>query len=278
LNETEPGQNSNPLQSFGLDVKKMRLGRKLTQKQLGGAAGYSEGYVSKVEAGKLLPRPSMTFARGCDLAFGTNGFFAGMLRRIDEGDHPSWFVPYLNLEQKASRIQDYSAGLVMGLLQTEEYAWEVFRASHPRSPAEDIDGKASARVRRRRLFDREPPPSLWVILHEASLRTLVGNTAVMAGQLEYLLESAKSPGIDVQVMPFSAGAPARNAMMPYTLLGFEDGSPTVLYSDGPQGGKLYDSAKTVGLYGDIYARLRAHALPPGESRAVLTSALKEYRR
>ncbi|WP_327702708.1 helix-turn-helix domain-containing protein [Streptomyces decoyicus] len=117
LDETTPPQHLNPLQRFGRDVKQVRLARKITQRNLGRAAGYSEAYVSRVEAGKMLPRPSARFAKGCDTAFGTGELFEGLLRRIDEGDHPSWFVPYLNLERKASRILTYETNLITGIVQ-----------------------------------------------------------------------------------------------------------------------------------------------------------------
>ncbi|MGW7486809.1 helix-turn-helix domain-containing protein [Streptomyces sp. NPDC054786] len=275
MDETTPPEHLNPLQRFGRDIRQVRLARKLTQKHLGKATGYSEGYVCKVEAGALLPRPSQKFAMGCDLTFGTGELFAGLLRRIDEGDHPSWFVPYLNLERKASRILDYSASLVMGVLQTEAYAWAVFRASHPREDKELIEGRVAARLRRRELFGLETPPHLWVILHETCLRSVIGDAKVMAGQLEYLLTAVESPHIDLQVLPFSAGAPGAHTR-PFTMLTFE-GSSTVLYADGPQGGKLYDSAPTVALHLDSYDRLRAHALSPGESLALIKSLVKEYR-
>ncbi|MFF3543475.1 Scr1 family TA system antitoxin-like transcriptional regulator [Streptomyces platensis] len=275
LDETTPPQHLNPLQRFGCDVKQVRLARKLTQKQLGRAAGYSEAYVSRVEAGKLLPRPSEKFAKGCDIAFGTGELFVDLLRRIDEGDHPSWFVPYLNLEKKASRILDFSANLVKGILQTEDYARAVFSASNPQASAEGIEGKVTARMRRREVFGREDPPLLWIILHESCLRTAVGPSGVMAGQLEYLLNAAASPHIRLQVLPFSAGAPAAHAK-PFTVLRFTN-SPTVLYTETRVGGRMHDSAQTVDAALDDYDLLRAHALSPDRSVALVKTLLKESR-
>ncbi|MET7936016.1 helix-turn-helix transcriptional regulator [Streptomyces sp. NPDC005322] len=275
LDETINSAHLNPLQRFGRDVKQVRLARKLTQKHLGQAAGYSEAYVSRVEAGKLLPRPSEKFAKGCDTAFGTGELFAGMLRRIDEGDHPSWFVPYLNLERKASRVLDYSANLVIGILQTEEYARAIFRAYFSREEAEVIEGKVAARLRRREVFERDVPPFLWVILNEACLRTVVGGADVMAGQLAYLLSAAASPHIKLQVLPFSAGAPAASTK-PFTVLRFTD-SPTVLYTESRVGGRMHDSAKTVTTALDDYDLLRAHALSPDRSLTLIKTLVKEYR-
>lgn len=247
----------------------------MTQKHLGKATGYSEGYVCKVESGTLLPRPSQKFATGCDLTFGTSELFAGLLRRIDEGEHPSWFVPYLNLERKASRILAYSASVVLGLLQTEDYAQAIFRSYFSRGEAEVIGDKVSARLRRRDVFELETPPFLWVILHEACLRTVVGGAEVMAGQLEYLLKAAAPPNIKLQIMPFAAGAPAASTK-PFNVLRFT-ASPTVLYTETRVGGRMHDSAQTVDAALDDYDLLRAHALPPDQSVALIKTLLKEYR-
>ncbi|WP_078893694.1 helix-turn-helix transcriptional regulator [Streptomyces sp. CT34] len=273
LDETTPPEHFNPLQRFGLDVKRVRLGRKLTQKRLGEATGYSYAYVSMVESGKV--KASEKFADGCDLAFGTNGLFAGMLRRIDEGDHPSWFVPYLDLERKASRILTYQTNLVAGMVQTEDYARAVFRVSNPHASAEGIRDKVAARVRRREVFERDTPPRLWVILHEACLRTVIGSAEVMAGQLDYLLAVAASPHVELQVMPFSAGIPATSTM-PFIVLRFLD-SPTVLYTETRVGGRMHDSAQTVDTALDDYDLLRAHSLAPDQSLALIKKLLKEYR-
>ncbi|MFI1156776.1 Scr1 family TA system antitoxin-like transcriptional regulator [Streptomyces sioyaensis] len=275
LDETTPPEHLNPLQRFGRDVRQVRLARKLTQKHLGKATGYSEGYVSKVESGTMLPRPSEKFAKGCDTVFGTGELFAGLLRRIDEGDHPSWFVPYLNLERKASRILAYSASVVLGLLQTDDYARAIFQGYFSRENEEAIEAKVAARLRRRDIFNLEAPPFLWTILDEASLRTVAGGPEVMAGQLEYLLTAAAAPNVKLQVMPFSAGAPAASTK-PFIVLRFTN-SPTVLYTETRVGGRMHDSAQTVDAALDDYDLLRAHALSPDRSVTLIKTLLKEYR-
>ncbi|MFH8679637.1 Scr1 family TA system antitoxin-like transcriptional regulator [Streptomyces lydicus] len=273
MDETTPPELFNPLQRFGQDVRQVRLGRKLTQKHLGNVTGYTDAYISMVESGKL--KASEKFANGCDMAFGTNGLFAGLLRRIDEGDHPSWFVPYLKLEGKASRILTYETNLVTGIVQTEDYARAVFRVANPRASAEGIEDKVEARLRRREVFEREDPPHLWIILHEACLRTVVGGTKVMAEQLDHLLAIAPSPQVELQVLPFSAGIPATSTM-PFIVLRFPD-SPTVLYTETRVGGRMNDSAQTVDSALDDYDLLRAHALSPDNSVALIKTLLKEYR-
>ncbi|MEU5306814.1 helix-turn-helix transcriptional regulator [Streptomyces noursei] len=275
MDETIAPEHLNPLQRFGRDIKQVRLARKLTQKHLAKATGYTDGYVSKVESGTLLPRPSRKFAEGCDNAFGTGELFAGMLRRIDEGDHPSWFVPYLNLERKASRILAYSTNLVTGIVQTADYARAVFQVSNPRASTEGIEDKVAARLRRREVFERDNPPLLWVILHEACLRTVVGSAEVMAGQLAYLLSVTASPQVELQVVRFTAGI-AATSTMPFTVLRFPD-SPTVLYTETRVGGRMHDAAQTVEAALDDYDLLRANALSPSQSTDLIKTLLKEYR-
>lgn len=263
-----------PTERFGNDVRRVRLGRKLTQRHLGTAIGYSESYVSQVESGKISA--SERFAEGCDRVFGTNGLFAGMLHLAEQGDHPAQFVPYLQLEPKASRIMDFSATTILGVLQTRGYAHAIFRAGHPHETEEVIEGKVAARLERRAILSRNRPPKLWAVLHEACLRTHVGGDRVMLDQLKHLLTSAESPSVDVQVLPYTAGAAAAHSG-PITLLAFAN-EPTVLYAGDPQGGRLYRTLATVEAAMDAFHRLRAHALDPDHSLSVIRTLCREYER
>ncbi|MFI7272720.1 helix-turn-helix transcriptional regulator [Streptomyces sp. NPDC049879] len=258
---------------FGEDLKEVRLGRKLTQEHVATGTGFSRTYVSKVESGSVFP--SEKFAYKCDLVFGTHGMFERLRRRITESDHPSWFVPFVQMERDAVRIQNFSSSLVMGLLQTEEYARAIFRAANPRMSDEVIEGKVAARLRRREIFDGGHPPELWVILSEACLRYQVGGRAVMAGQLEHLVDCALSAHISMQVLPFRAGAP-NGVMQSFTVLGF-DGSPTKVYSDDPLVGSVNDNPRLVSYAVSSYDRLMANAEPPAASLDFVRMLLKEYR-
>lgn len=261
-----------PLLHFGMEVKRTRLGRNLTQKHLGHSTGYSESYVCQVESGKLMP--SERFAAGCDSAFHTDGLFRGLLQRIEEGDHPVQFVPYVQMEQQAWNILDFSTTLIKGLLQTWEYAEAVFRAGYPSASDEVIRSKVAARMSRQKILERDRPPMLWTVLHESCLRSYVGGLHVMACQLEYLMQMGSRPGIDIQVMPFVKGAVAAHST-PFTLLTFVD-SPAVLYSEDPQGGRLCRRMATVKSTMQKYDRLRAHALPPDDSMAFIERVHEEY--
>ncbi|WP_312871177.1 Scr1 family TA system antitoxin-like transcriptional regulator [Streptomyces lonarensis] len=102
-----------------------------------------------------------------------------------------------------------------------------------------------------------------------------GRRAIRHGrQLAHLPQAAETSHVDLQVVPFSAGA-AASQVLPFTLLTFE-ASPTVLYSDDPEGGRLYDRAASVAAALQSYERLRAHAMAPDESVALIQRLHKEY--
>jgi transcriptional regulator with XRE-family HTH domain len=273
MDEEPPPENLKEPSVFGVEAKAVRLGKGLTQRHVGLGAGYSEAYVCKVEAGQQFP--SEKYAQGCDKVFATSGMFERLRQRILDDESPAWFEPYLRHERRASHIMDYSATLVMGILQTEDYARAVFRAAHPRASSDVIDGKVANRLRRRKVMEREDPPLLWVILHEACLHTVVGGKEVMAGQLEHLLTASESPHIEVQVLPYAAGVAGAH-MLPFITLRFKD-SPSLLYTETAVGGRLIFAPGGVAAARDDYDRLRADALSLADSRALIKTVVKEYR-
>ncbi|MDI6518842.1 helix-turn-helix transcriptional regulator [Streptomyces coelicoflavus] len=275
---TEPslepnGEPANGLEWFGREVEAALAHKGANQRQLADATGYKEPYVSKVKNGKALP--SRHFAEGCDRFFNTSGYFARLLVRVSERGHPGWFVPYINLEKQASRIEDYSNALIMGVLQTWDYAEATFRATHPREADDQIKARVEARLARREVMARDAPPLLWVILHETTLRTEVGSRAVMADQLRHLATEAGNPHVTLQILRFRAGAPASS--LPFILLTPDDGA-TVLYSESRGQGHLTDSATAVDTARTAYERLRASARDPEESLALIREIAEEYTR
>ncbi|WP_055547487.1 helix-turn-helix transcriptional regulator [Streptomyces sp. NBRC 110028] len=267
---TEGQEPSTGAAFFGAEVRAWRLQAALSQRELGLRANYGQQYVAKVEAGERLASPE--FADACDEVFGTPGTFARLRKRASQHGYPDWFVPYVQLERQAVSILDYSGPLIMGMLQTPEYAREVFRAVHPRASASEIDAKVERRLRRREVMERDTPPLLWCILDESCLRRMVGGPDVMRTQLAHLVQVSESPHITIQVLPFSSGAPTRH--MPFTLLKFQD-EPSLLYVENPVSGHVIDSPPVVEDSEVAYDRLRADALSPEMSISMIRRVMEE---
>ncbi|MFI6701893.1 helix-turn-helix transcriptional regulator [Streptomyces sp. NPDC050509] len=258
---------------FGNEVREWRVGRGLSQRAVGAPARYGQQYVAKVEAGERMASPE--FAAGCDEVFGTPRMFARLRDRCAEkGGYPDWFEPYVQLEQKASTVLNYSNNLVAGLLQTEAYAHAVFRKGCPTDDADETSAKVARRLKRRDVLEREDPPLMWVLLDESCLRREIGSRAVMAEQLAHLIKEAESPRFTVQVLPYSSGAPAWP--LAFTLMKFDDNEPDVLYQETLGAGHVTDSRKVVAEAGVLYDRLRADALAPAASIDFLRKAREDW--
>ncbi|MGW2508415.1 helix-turn-helix domain-containing protein [Streptomyces scopuliridis] len=260
---------------FGAEVREWRLGKGLSQREVGAPARYGQQYVAKVEAGDRMASPE--FAAGCDQVFGTPGMFRRLRDRCAEkGGYPDWFEPYVLLEQQASAILDYSNSLIMGLLQTEAYAHELYRKWRPTDPLDVTAERVARRFKRREVLERENPPLVWVVLDESCLRREIGSRAVMAEQVAHLIEEAESPRFTVQLLPFSSGTPAWS--LGFTLLKFDDDEPDMLYQETLGAGHVTDSRKVVADASVLYDRLRADALSPTASLKMMREVMEDWTR
>ncbi|MBB5121059.1 hypothetical protein AF335_20325 [Streptomyces eurocidicus] len=255
---------------YGEEVRHARRHAEATQQDLADATGYKVPYVSKVEHGHTLG--SERFAEGCDQFFKTSGYFLRLHHRISDSGHPEWFVPYVKLERHARAIEDYSNTFIKGMLQTSSYAEAVFRTAYPRETDRQIKARVESRLARHSVIERDAPPALWLILHEATLRMIVGSPETMEEQLEYLLAEAERPTVTIQVFP-NGTTPA--AHLPFVLLTPTDAGPTVLYEEIRHHARVDDSPSAVSEAQYVYNRLRADALAPKQSTALIRTILKE---
>ncbi|MFE0739617.1 helix-turn-helix domain-containing protein, partial [Streptomyces sp. NPDC058855] len=134
---------------------------------------------------------------------------------------PEWMDPLVSFEYAAAYEHVFANSVIPGLLQTRAYALAIHEAREVRSSNEEIERMVEARVQRQGILLRDPALHLWVVLDEAVLRRTVGDAKVMAGQLTHLQEVGKSPYLDIQVLPFSAGAHAAGAGH-FVVLGRDD--------------------------------------------------------
>ncbi|MGW2177069.1 DUF5753 domain-containing protein [Streptomyces sp. NPDC001732] len=162
----------------------------------------------------------------------------------------------------------------MGLLQTTEYATAVIRAAFPRETADQIERRVELRIRRQAVIERDEPPLLWVVIHEAVLRACVGGRSVMIGQLEHLIAQMTSPHVTVQVLPYKAGAAPSH--LPFTLLSL-NGAPHAVYAETPtHGGQVDDTSSVVTAAVSMFDRLRMAALSEEESLTLIRKIMEDH--
>jgi transcriptional regulator with XRE-family HTH domain len=184
---------------------------------------------------------------------------------------------YVGLEAAAERIRAYEAQLVPGLLQTPEYARHVIRAARPDITADELDRRIQVRIQRQNLLHTEdnPPLDFWAILDEAVFHRMVGDPSVMREQIAKLLMSADLPNVTLQVLPFEAGAHA-GMDGTFAILEYEElVDPDVVFAENAAGGLFLEKDDELDRYRFIFDHLRASALSPDQTRAMLAARAEE---
>jgi transcriptional regulator with XRE-family HTH domain len=255
---------------FAAELKAQRAQRGWTQVETGEKIGYSGSYVSDIERGARLA--SLEIARACDRVFETPGTFERWQEVAKRAAYPSFFAPVLPFEQEAARIHGWELGAVPGLLQTERYARSVIQARRPQAGDATIERTVTARLERQSILARQSPPLLWYVLHEGVPRHQVGDREIMGEQLDKLIKAAGLPGIVLQVLPFTAHDHA-GVEGPITIYE-RPSAPAVGYTECYAGGRIVEDGEEVADLLTVLAMLRAAALSPRDSLALI----KEIRR
>lgn len=197
---------------------------------------------------------------------------------------PEWFDVYIGLEEAASQICDYQSDLVPGLYQTSEYARTLIKAHNPDEDDQEIDRRVELRMARQALVRRATaPPELRVALNEGILRRPVGGPAVMAQQLDQLVETANLPTVTLRVVPFSAGMQDGLLTGPFVILRFPlsgngtDSEPPTVYMDGFTGALYLDKANEVERYTAAFENIWNASLDEARSKEFIHRAAEELR-
>jgi transcriptional regulator with XRE-family HTH domain len=171
-------------------------------------------------------------------------------------------------ERAAKVIYKYEPTLVPGLFQTYDYARAILRALG--NSDDHVKRKLEVRLERQQLLDADVRPDLNFILGEAAISRPVGGRGVMLEQIEALRKLAERPGINIHVLPFSAGPyPAMGSA--FTVLQFEDPDLSdLLYLESPQRETVVrDDEDEIGRYLDLFVQLQDMAEKSGGLEATL---------
>ncbi|MEU4063393.1 helix-turn-helix transcriptional regulator [Streptomyces wedmorensis] len=275
----EPGWEVDPDDDWGVAVvatvgRQLRLRREsvgMRAAELGEATGYGEDMIYKIESGRRIPRPE--FLDKADEVLGAGGLLSAMKEDVSKVRYPKKVRELAKLEERSVEIGVYECISINGLLQTPGHARALFEARQPAYSEDEVERLVSARMARLSVFGRSPAPSLSFVQEEATLRRRVGGTMVWRQQLERLLEVGRMNNVTLQVMPTESEAhPGLSGRI--ELLKFEDGA-AVGRSDGAFNGRPTYEPKQLRILELRYGTIRAQALPPGESLALIAQLLGE---
>lgn len=277
---------SNPTvrqRELGLRLRNLRTGLGLTVEDAAEKLMCSAAKISRMETGAR--RAQARDVRYLCAIYNVNEAMAAELMQLTrEAREQVWWTqyddlklsPYIGLEQEASSITAYSMYYVHALAQTKAYASEIIRAIAPEMDPEIHRERTEARVRRQDRLAEKNPPRYRLLLDEAVLRRPVGGPALMAAQLQNILDLASSGKVTVQIVPFSSGAYSV-ADISFTLLEFSETmlSP-VVFVEGLIANQYYERENDVARFRESIENIRDSALNPRASIQLLTDAQQTY--
>jgi transcriptional regulator with XRE-family HTH domain len=271
---------------LGTQLRRLRESRGITAAAAAMAIHGSESKISRIELGRNA-------VRGVDVAdlldlYGITCpaerkallVLAGQANQQGWWHHsqdllPSWFQPYLGLEDSAKLIRSYDTQFVPGLLQTDEYS----RAVHELGayPREDIVRRVLLRKERQQRF-ASGCLRLWAVIDEMALRRPVGTTDIMRRQLEHLLEVADQPRITIQITPFATGA-SHAAPGSFSILSFATNDlPDVVYVEQLTSALYLDKRADVDRYVQAMDLIATTSTSPDQTRQFLRTAVADMGR
>ncbi|MFC8420956.1 helix-turn-helix domain-containing protein [Streptomyces sp. NPDC057236] len=279
VEEDEPGWEVDPEDEWGVAVlttvgRQLRLRREAMGMRVvdfAAAVKYGDDLVYKVEGGKRIPQQE--YLCRADEVLDAGGLIAAAWEDVRKVRYPKSVRALGKLEAQAVEAALYSNHNIHGLLQTEEHMRALFEAWLPAYSDEETERMVAARMARRSIFERSPAPTLSFVQEEVTLRRPVGGRMVWRRQLERLLELGQLRNVSIQVMPtdcedhFGTGGLIE-------VLKFPDGT-AVGRTEGAFSGRPVSEPKQLRILELRYGMIRAQALTPRESRALIEQMLGE---
>ncbi|MGW1148961.1 DUF5753 domain-containing protein, partial [Streptomyces sp. NPDC002454] len=169
-------------------------------------------------------------------------------------------------------FRSYSPGLVPGLLQTREYTEAVLRAVRRRRvEVDDVADAVEARMARQHVLSSGQRRFAFLV-EEAVLRNAPCGPAVLAEQLDRLVEIGSRPHISLGVLPT---APDRSRM---PVEGFWIYDTEQVNVELVSGYLTITQASEITMYAQAFMQLSASAVYGADARAHITAARGALRR
>ncbi|WP_328384828.1 helix-turn-helix domain-containing protein [Streptomyces sp. NBC_00400] len=258
---------------FGAELRRYRERAGMSLRRLADVVNYSKSQLARIEAAESLPYDDLPAK--LDACFGTGELFARLHALAKREPFPDKYCRVIGeIESKATTIKEYASATIPGLLQTRALAEESLRLGNPYASDAEIETLVQARIDRQALLDKPKPPRCWFILDEAVLRRPVGEAGVMRRQMSALVEAGARAHLTIQVLPFAAGghAEAGGSLMLYTL----PHQPLRAYEEGSHSGTIIEDQNDVTIRRENYDLLRAMALSPRDSAAMIRVAMEDW--
>ncbi|GAA4538303.1 helix-turn-helix domain-containing protein [Amycolatopsis samaneae] len=238
--------------------------------------GWPQSRVSKIETGAQFPTgEDITAWLDAAGARGEEGAVTELLTRArvesvsfretfrDQGGAAANQRRWLERGQEATRIAEFHAALVPGLLQTPAYARELVAlpagpADLADAPPEDVERMVAVRIERQAVL-YDPGKTVSLVIGEAALWVRFGSVETQLGQLDRLRSLAEVRTVDLRIIPFSVAMPVA------PLHGFMIFDDRFVQVETQTGEVFVVAPDEIAVYERLFGRLRGAAVAGGEA-------------
>lgn len=267
-------------EAFGARLREMRKDARLSGRALAVALGWHFTKVSKIENGARSP--SEEDIRAWCAVCGADGQIPDLIaavRHIDAMYHEYRRQMQAGLKhlqessiplyEQTSLFRIYDTTVVPGLFTTAEYAAGLFRFwSAFMGLKDDVDAAVEARMDRQRvLYAGER--MFRVVIEEQVLRTRVGDTDVMMGQLDRLLAVMSLPRVSFGVIPAMG---KRHSLTQGSFWMFDDSRVRI---ETVSASLTVTQPRDIAMYSRVFELLQRSAVFGREARLIISHALRD---
>lgn len=186
---------------------------------------------------------------------------------------PELWKALIDFESRATRIQNYEAVVIPGLLQTNEYTGAMFQAINKTLSEAEVDNLVASRTARQNVLRRQELQFL-AIIDEGVLRRPVAERGVMRRQLRHLVDSAERPNVTIRVVPMPVGLHA-GLQGAFACVDFSD-EPSLVYLENHHVGMFLDEKEDIAAYRVALGNILNVALKPAESVEFISEIAGEH--
>ncbi|WP_149829938.1 helix-turn-helix domain-containing protein [Streptomyces tailanensis] len=278
---------SNPTarqQRLGAEVRKLRERAGITARAAAAFLGSSPMHQSHVETGRAGISGERIRRLAAHCSCNDTAYVEALVDMASERGK-GWWQEYrggiapqgrdlAECEHHATRIRTFQVIHVPGLLQTEDHMRAMFNYASPDVTKEDVDTFVAFRLQRQQTIGGSPGKPYEAVIHEAALRMRVGGRRTALRQLEQVLERSERANVTVRVLPFDTEEFAGNA---YSMLYLHGPVPQLdtVQIDTAHRGEFFNAESHLMQYQRRYERVLATALPPTESRDLITRIARD---
>jgi transcriptional regulator with XRE-family HTH domain len=275
---------------LGKQLKDIRVERGLTLDQLAARTDYSRTVLSRVENGQQESKLRSIVDHLCAW-YGLKSARAKYLQSLtQDGKTSMWlqnyrdlidpgFDTYIELESIASKLTTYNSLVVPGLLQTADYTRTMRHESNGDTmSAAEVERNVEFRRQRAAILTRaHGPVQASFLLSENLFTTIrVGTDRQMAQQCYHVADLSTRDNISVRILKYDVGFPTGLIVTPYTVLGFPDDEPTVVFAETTAGSEFFEREDQVKHFHTVHETLQRAALGEQESRDRLRKIARRY--